>query len=200
MAFNFMTGNNNPYTNFTPNNYQAMSADPRRRSSMGSFDAKALNFSPMQTYDYGQPSTSPYGQPMVAPPPAPSTSYRQQAGAPSSPSSPLPPQVSGAPVVTPGGSPQPGNYNYGQYSTVQDVYAAFGAEPSNWDWGAWAQATGNPDPRYHTASGDPTTFTWNPNGPGYWNPFTNETFDRPGETYPLPPTTQPPYTGASRRR
>lgn len=202
MAFNFATGQQS-YDPFSPYQ-QSFYNDPRRRGAQGSFNPYALsNFaatqkggmqSDMQNAPTPPQTKPPASQvPAVPPPGAPSgpasSIYGVNPGTPPPLDYSNPGSAVGTPVPKPGQQGSSGGINYGAYGSVQDVYAQNpGGLPQGWDWAAWSQATGQQDPRYVTASGEPVTFTWNPEGRGFYNPQTGETFDKPGETYPYPPS------------
>lgn len=202
MAFNFL-GNNSYQVKVGMNPYEQQNIynDPRRQGSVGSFNPSALNFYSAAGQPKGgmNPNNQPGGNnpnnppqvppvnnnPPPPPPPggAPSTGSRVNPGDPNNPGTPYngvdPP---GARGVRPG----QGAINYGAFPTVQAAYASFpgGTPPAGWDWQEWARVNNAPDPARHTASGEPITFTWNPNGGGYINPQTGQTYDRYGETVP----------------
>jgi len=212
MAFNFFSGGYSaPRTTSLDQMYQ----DPRRQGSMGSFNPDALQFGnpfadlmkggmapPAQQGTKQPPPTQPPGAPQVPIYKQPGTNsyasstYRTQPGTP-------PPVTPGAPT---GGTPVPkpgqhpgdggsGGFNYSAYPTLEALYAAHpGGLPVGFDMQAWANATGNQAVMNQSTSGDPLQFTWNPDGPGYVNPMTGETYDRPGETYPYTPPPPPPRT------
>lgn len=218
MAFNFFSGGySSPRMTSLDDMY--MYQDPRRQGSMGSFNPSAMEFGdPFAALLKGgaSPTGAATKPPVTSAPPAPylptlpgtqpgagkpssgaSSTYRY-AGTPG-PTDPGYPTNVGTPMPKPGSTPgasgAPGAFNYAAYPTIEALYGAHpGGLPEGFDFGAWARATGQPDPRYHTASGEPITFTWNPNGPGYYNPQTGETYDRPGETYPTTPASRPPPT------
>lgn len=219
MAFNFLSGQDISYDPFSPYQ-QSFYNDPRRQGAQGSFNPYALsNFNTMQKgglqTDPTKQPTQPGGN---QPPPLPTTNPTTPPGSgsqpvpgsppssgsrtiPGTPPPPVPgnPGIGGTPIKKPGfngGTPNPagnpGAINYSQYGSVQDVYANNpNGLPPGWDWNAWSAATGQTNPMTVTNTGEPINFTWNPNGPGFVNPYTGETFDKPGETFPLPPAPRP---------
>lgn len=193
MAFNFMSGNMS-YDPFSPYQ-QSFYNDPRRRGAQGSFNPYALsNFGAMKGGQMPADSTTqppPTTKPAPQLPTVPSSKPPNASpyGSPQQTKEDVPLNPASAPPPKPAGTnPNSGAFNYGQYGSAQDVYAHYpGGLPDGWDWAEWARVTGQPNPLTHTASGEPITFTWNPDGPGYINPQTGETYDKPGETYPMPP-------------
>ena len=200
MAFNFLGGQQS-YDPFSPYQ-QSFYNDPRRRGAQGSFNPYALsNFAATSAKGGAQPAPAETKapQPLVKSP-IPSTSFPPSAGSRPVPGTPPPStpgyQGGGTPVDKPGApSPNSGAFDYAAYPTLQALYAAHpGGLPVGFDMDAWAQATGNQSVMNQSTSGDPLRFTWNPNEPGFINPQTGETYDKPGETYPYTPPPPPAPT------
>lgn len=196
MAFNFMSGQQQSYDPFSPYQ-QSFYNDPRRKGAQGSFNPFALsNFAATSAKGGMQPP-----QDTKVPLPPYNPTAPQTPTMPSTPTSPpTAPSASSRPVgntTTPGGGGGGGGgagaFNYASYPTLQALYAAHpGGLPVGFDMNAWAQATGNQSVMNQSTSGDQMRFTWNTDGPGYINPQTGETYDRPGETYPNTPAPPSP--------